>query len=47
MCELASVAFDPWNSSQLVTELEDAGVTMVEMRQGFASMAHHARRCFV
>ncbi len=30
----SEVAFDRWNSSQLVAELQDAGVTMVEFAQG-------------
>lgn len=33
------IAYDPWNSSQLVTDLQQDGVTMVKMRQGFASMS--------
>jgi phage terminase large subunit-like protein len=33
------VAFDAWNSSQLVTELVDAGVNMIPYRQGWASMS--------
>lgn len=36
--QIKEIAFDRWNSSQLVTELEDDGFTMVEMGQGFASM---------
>jgi len=36
--ELAHVEFDRWNSSQLVQELEDEGVTMVQVGQGFASL---------
>jgi len=33
------IAFDPWNSSQLITELQEEGVVMVAFRQGFASMS--------
>jgi len=33
------VAFDPWNSSQLVVDLMADGVEMVNHRQGFASMS--------
>ncbi len=36
--DLRDVSFDKWNSSQLVAELEDLGIEMVDMRQGFASM---------
>jgi phage terminase large subunit-like protein len=37
--DLRYVSFDTWNSSQLVGELEDQGVEMLSMRQGFASMS--------
>jgi phage terminase large subunit-like protein len=37
--DLQDVSFDKWNSSQLVRELEDEGIVMWEMRQGFASMS--------
>lgn len=37
--DLRHVAFDPWNSSHLVTELEDEGIEMMQTRQGFASMS--------
>ena len=37
--DLKSVSFDPWNSSHLVSELEDEGIEMVQLRQGFASMS--------
>jgi phage terminase large subunit-like protein len=36
--ELNEVAYDPWNATQLSLQLQDDGLTMVEMRQGFASM---------
>ena len=35
---LREVAIDPWNSTQLALQLTDDGLTVVEMRQGFASM---------
>jgi phage terminase large subunit-like protein len=41
-CELYDVqeiAFDRWNSTKLITELMDEGLTMVPFGQGFASMA--------
>jgi phage terminase large subunit-like protein len=37
--DLIDVGFDPWNSSQIVKSLEDEGIEMVEIRQGFASMS--------
>lgn len=37
--DLRHVAYDRWNSSQLVQELADEGVEMFEMGQGFASMS--------
>lgn len=36
--EIGEVAYDPWNATQLSLQLQDDGLTMVEMRQGFASM---------
>lgn len=37
------VVFDRWNSSQLITELQDDGFTCVPFGQGFASMAAPCR----
>ena len=37
--QVQEVAFDPWNASHLVTELQGDGAKMVEFRQGFASMS--------
>lgn len=37
--EVAEIAYDPWNSSQLVTDLMNDGAELVSMRQGFASMS--------
>jgi phage terminase large subunit-like protein len=37
--DLRDISFDPWNSSQLVQELEDEGLEMIQVRQGFASMS--------
>jgi phage terminase large subunit-like protein len=37
--DVREVAFDPWNATQLSTQLIDDGVTMVEHRQGYASMS--------
>lgn len=33
------IAYDPWNSTQLVNNLLDDGANMIEHRQGFASMS--------
>ncbi len=33
------IAYDPWNASQLVTDLLGDGVPMAKMRQGFATMS--------
>lgn len=35
---IRSVAYDPWNSSQLVIKLTETELNMSEFRQGFASM---------
>jgi phage terminase large subunit-like protein len=40
---IREVAYDPWGALQLVQELQDDGVTVVEFRQGFASMASPMR----
>lgn len=37
--DVRGVAFDRWNSSQLVTDLIEEGVEMVKFGQGFASMS--------
>lgn len=37
--DLRDVGYDPWNSSQLVIDLEGEGVEMVKLRQGFASLS--------
>jgi phage terminase large subunit-like protein len=36
---VAQIAFDPWNATQIVTNLQGLGVGMVEMRQGYVSMS--------
>src|SRR4029453_13768229 len=36
---IAEVAFDAWNATQLATELQDDGGTMVKVGQGFASLS--------
>ena len=41
---IRDVAFDPWNASQITTELaEQDGVKMVEFRQGFVTMSPAAK----
>jgi phage terminase large subunit-like protein len=37
--DVREVAIDPWNSTQLSVQLQDDGLTVVEMRQGFASLS--------
>lgn len=37
--DMRECAFDPWNATQLSTELQEDGIPMVEMRQGFASLS--------
>lgn len=37
--DLREIAFDPWNATQVTTDLAAEGVTVVPMRQGFASMS--------
>ena len=37
--QLQTIAFDPWNATDLVTRLQQDGLTCVAMRQGFTSLA--------
>jgi len=37
--DVRSIDFDPWGSKQLVTHLEDKGVPMHQLRQGYASLS--------
>lgn len=37
--DVREIAFDPWNATQLSIQLQDDGLTLVEMRQGFASLS--------
>jgi len=37
--QVREIAFDPWNSSQLVNDLVGDGAAMVPVRQGFASLS--------
>lgn len=36
--DIKEVNFDPWNGTESAAKLNDAGVKMVEMRQGYATM---------
>jgi phage terminase large subunit-like protein len=36
---IEEIAFDPWNATQLATQLQGEGLTMVEYREGFGSMS--------
>ncbi len=37
--QIDEIAFDPWNATDIANQLTKAGATMVEHRQGFASMS--------
>lgn len=37
--DIRDISYDRWNASKLVRELDDEGLTMVAMGQGFASMS--------
>ncbi len=41
--DLREVAFDPWSATQLAVQLQGEGLTMVEMRQGFASLSEPSK----
>ena len=36
---LSEIGYDPWNATQLSIELQDDGIPVVEMRQGFRSLS--------
>jgi phage terminase large subunit-like protein len=37
--EIEEVGFDPWNANQIALQLNDEGLTMVEVRQGSKTMS--------
>lgn len=37
--DIRELAYDPWNANQVTTHLQSRGMTLVEMRQGFASLS--------
>lgn len=37
--EIEEIAYDPWNATMLTQRLAENGMTMVEVRQGFASLS--------
>lgn len=44
--QIQEIAYDPWNASQIVTQLQSDGATMIPYRQGFASMAAPTKELF-
>ena len=41
--DVREIAYDPWNATQIAVELQSDGATMVQFRQGMASMAGPTR----
>jgi phage terminase large subunit-like protein len=41
--KLREIAYDPWNATQIALQLQDDGATMVEFRQGFASLSEPSK----
>lgn len=41
--EIAEIAYDSWNATQIALQLQDAGAKMVEFGQGFKSMSEPAK----
>lgn len=37
--DIMQIGFDPWNATQIALDLDDDGVEMVEVRQGFKTMS--------
>jgi phage terminase large subunit-like protein len=47
LCEVwrvAEIGYDPWSAIETATQLEEEGITMVPIRQGFASLAEPTKR---
>lgn len=40
---ITQVAYDPWSATQLATQLQGEGMTVVEMRQGFKTMSEPSK----
>lgn len=43
MFEVLEVAYDPWNATQIMTNLSDNGANMVEVRQGPVTMSPYTK----
>lgn len=43
LCPVLAIGYDPWNATETVTELQDAGLTLEPVRQGYASMNQPAK----
>lgn len=37
--DIQDIGFDPWNAQQTATELDDEGLSMIEVRQGYKTMS--------
>lgn len=42
--QIKDIAFDPWNATQLATELMGDGLKMIELRQGFQSLTEPTKK---
>ncbi|HEX4381250.1 MAG TPA: terminase TerL endonuclease subunit [Candidatus Acidoferrum sp.] len=45
--EIKEITLDPWNATETATKLKDAGFTVSEFRQGFASMSDPMKNLMV
>lgn len=41
--DLREVAYDPWNATQTAVDLQEEGITVVELRQGYASLSEPSK----
>lgn len=41
--QVAEVAYDPWNATQIALQLQEAGATCVEFRQGYKSISEPSK----
>lgn len=39
MFDIVEIGFDPWNANQIALDLQDDGIEMIEVRQGFKTMS--------
>ena len=41
--QIEEIGYDPWNAAQITTQLQEDGIEMVPVRQGFASLSNPSK----